>query len=182
MEETYKRIKRELKCKGAIVNFYTDHVQLPNGKIAEWDFVEHKGAAAVVPITDDGKILMVRQYRNALDRYTLEVPAGGLDTKEESTIKCAARELEEETGYRSDNLEFLISIKTTVAFCNELIDVFVARDLIPTSQNLDADEFVEIKECEIDELLERIFDGTIQDSKTIAAILAYNEKYIRNKK
>lgn len=181
MEEAYKRIKRELMHRGAIVNFYTDYVQLPGGKIAKWDFIEHKGAAAVVPVTKEGKILMVRQYRNALDRYTLEIPAGALDTKEEPAIECAARELEEETGFKSNELEFLISIKTTVAFCNEQIDVFVAHNLIPSKQNLDEDEFVEIYECELDELLVKIFSGTIQDSKTIAAILAYKDKYVCNK-
>lgn len=82
-------------------------------------FIGHKGAAAVVPVLDDGRVLMVKQYRNALDRMTIEVPAGGRDTTDEPYITCASRELEEETGYRSDNLEFLISVQTTVAFCNE---------------------------------------------------------------
>lgn len=182
MEEVYKRVKRELAHEGAIVKLYADYVQLPGGKIAKWDFIEHRGAAAVVPVMDNGKILMVRQYRNALDRFTLEIPAGVLDSKDEPAVKCAARELEEETGYSSKDLEFLISIRTTVAFCNEKIDVYVARNLIPSKQNLDEDEFVEIEECAIDDLLEKIFAGTIQDSKTVSAILAYHEKYIRNKK
>lgn len=182
MDEAYKRVKRELIHKGAIVNFHKDYVQLPGGKIAEWDFIEHKGAAAVVPVTKEGKILMVRQYRNAIDRFTLEIPAGALDTKEEPAIECAARELEEETGFCSGDLEFLISLKTTVAFCNEQIDVFVAHNLIPSKQNLDEDEFVEVQVCEISDLLEKIFSGSIQDSKTISAILAYSEKYVHNKK
>ncbi|RDU25237.1 NUDIX hydrolase [Anaerosacchariphilus polymeriproducens] len=182
MGEAYKRVKRELVHEGAIVKFYADYVQLPGGKIAKWDFIEHKGAAAVVPVMENGKILMVRQYRNALDRFTLEIPAGVLDSKDEPAVKCAARELEEETGYCSNDLEFLISLRTTVAFCNEKIDVYVAQNLIPTKQNLDEDEFVEIQECELEYLLEKIFEGSIQDSKTVSAILAYNEKYIRNKK
>lgn len=91
MSENLKRIGRTLKYEGAIVKVYTDEIQLPDGKVAEWDFINHDGAAAVVPVRDDGKILMVRQYRNALDSYTLEIPAGKLDSKEEETLVCAKR-------------------------------------------------------------------------------------------
>ena len=120
---------------------------------------------------------MVRQYRNALDRYTIEIPAGGRDYEDEPTIQCAARELEEETGFRSENLEYLISLKTTVAFCDELIDVYVAKDLIPSKQNLDEGEYINVEEYELEELCQMIFDKKIQDSKTISAILAYKIKY-----
>lgn len=172
-----KRVKRELKYQGAIVDFYTDHVKLPNGNTAQWDYIEHrKGAAAVVAVLPDGKLLLVKQYRNALDRFTLEIPAGARDSKEEPHIKCAARELEEETGYRCENLEFLISIRTTVAFCNEEIEVYVARDLIPSKQHLDPDEFVEVEAHSVEELCQWIYEGKIQDSKTVAAILAYKNK------
>lgn len=174
--EKIERIKRELVYKGAIIDLYKDYVQIPNGNVAEWDFIRHKGAAAVVPVTDEGKILMVRQYRNALDRETLEIPAGGRDGEDEEMIICAARELEEETGYRSDNLEFLISIRTTVAFCNERIDVFVAKNLVKTHQNLDEDEYVDVEEYSPQELVDMIYDGTLQDSKTVSAILAYYNK------
>lgn len=177
MAEVYKRLKRELIHKGAVIDYYKDYVQIPNGNVAEWDFIKHKGAAAVVPVTKEGKILMVRQYRNALDRFTLEIPAGGRDSEEEETIVCAARELEEETGYRSENLELLLSLRTTVAFCNEFIDVYVARDLIPSRQHLDEDEYVDVEEHEIDELVQLCYEGVLQDSKTVSAILAYKLKY-----
>lgn len=179
MAEKIERVKRELKCEGHIVNFYTDYVKVPNGTIAQWDYIQHKGAAAVVPVTEDGKLLMVRQYRNALDRYTIEIPAGGKDTAEEPMIKCASRELEEETGYRSDNLEFLISLKTTVAFCDEQIDVFVAKNLTPTKQNLDEDESIDIVSYTVEELCEKIYSGELQDGKTVSAILAYKDKYCK---
>lgn len=177
MAEKVERIKRELKYEGHIVKFYTDYVKVPDGKIAQWDFIGHKGAAAVVPVMEDGKLLMVRQYRNALDRYTIEIPAGGLDSVNEPMIDCAARELEEETGYRCEHLEFLISVKTTVAFCNEQIDVFVARNLIPSKQHLDEDESIDIVAYTVEELCEKIYAGTIQDGKTIASVLAYKDKY-----
>ena len=176
--ERYQRIERELVYEGTIINMYKDHILVPNGNLVKWDFIGHNGAAAVLPITDDGKIMLVKQWRNALDRFTLEVPAGGLNGKDEPMIECARRELEEETGYKSINLEFLISLKTTVAFCNERIDVFVAKNLIRSCQNLDEDENIEIYEFEIEELIDRIRKGEIQDSKTVSSILAYKTFYL----
>ena len=176
-----KRIDRELKYSGTMIDMYTDTISVPNGNVVQWDFINHPGAAAVVPITDDGKIVMVRQYRNALDRETLEIPAGGLDSQEEPTIEAAARELEEETGYISHNLELLITVATTVAFCNEKIDIYVARNLIPSKQNLDEDEYVEVEEYSVDELADMIYAGKINDSKTIAAIMAYKNKFVNIK-
>lgn len=177
MSEKMKRMKRELKYKGSIVKVYMDEVELPNGKIAKWDFINHDGAAAVVPVTSEGKILMVKQYRNALDRDTLEIPAGKLDDISEETSVCAARELEEETGYKPGKLEFLMTLCTWVAFTNEKIDVYVATDLIPAKQNLDEDEFIDVKAYSVDDLKEKIFKGELQDAKTISAILAYDTKY-----
>ena len=132
-----------------------------------------------MPIMEDGRILMVTQYRNALERDTLEIPAGKLDDPNESGLVCASRELEEETGYRSENLEWILTLRTTVAFCDERIEVYVAKDLIPSRQNLDEDEYVDVKAYTLEELKEKIFDGTIQDSKTVAALLAYESKYLR---
>ena len=172
------RIGRELKYQGTILKIYEDRV-ISNGHECRWDFIHHDGAAAVIPVTEEGKILMVRQYRNALDRFTLEIPAGKLDSPDEPTLDCAARELEEETGYRCDSLEWLINIRTTVAFCNEKIEVFVARNLIPSHQHLDEDEYIELETYTVEELKEKIFRGEIEDSKTIASILAYDAKYCR---
>lgn len=177
MAEKYNRIKRELVHNGKIISLYKDYVEIPNGTIAQWDFIGHKGAAAVVPVTKEGKILMVKQYRNAIDRFTLEIPAGGLNSVDEPMIDCAKRELEEETGYYSNDLSFLISIRTAVAFCNERIDIFVAKNLTKTSQNLDEDEFIDVEAYEIEELCTMIFAGEIQDAKTISALLAYRSKY-----
>ncbi|NLK78270.1 MAG: NUDIX hydrolase [Clostridiales bacterium] len=173
-----KRVKRELVYRGSILDIYDDSIQLPDGKIEHWDYVEHrKGAAAVVAVLEDGRLLLVRQYRNALNRFTLEIPAGARDSVTEPTSECAARELEEETGYRCDNLEFLISLKTTVAFCNELVDVYVARNLIPSKQKLDEGEEIELEAHTLEDLCEKIYKGEIQDGKTVAAIMAYKNKY-----
>ena len=108
-------------------------------------------------------------------RTSEEIPAGGLQTAEEPTRDAAARELQEETGYYSDDLELLLSIYTTVAFCNEKIDIYLAKNLKPGRQHLDEDEYVQYEAYPVEELMNKIFRCEIQDSKTVAAILAYNE-------
>lgn len=177
--ENYERINRELVHKGVIIDYYQDTMKIPNGTTAKWDFINHKGAAAVVAVKEDGRLLMVRQYRNALERETLEIPAGGLNGVEEPTEIAAARELEEETGYTAGKMELLISLYTTVAFCNEKIDVYVATDLKKGHQHLDEDEFLNVESHDIEELIRMIYDCKIQDGKTISALLAYDRKYGR---
>lgn len=177
--DKYERIGRELVHKGAIIDYYQDTIKIPNGNIAKWDYIRHKGAAAVVAVKEDGKLLMVRQYRNALDRETLEIPAGGLNDVDEPTDLAAARELEEETGYKAGKMELLLSLRTTVAFCDEKIDVYVATDLKRSKQHLDEDEYLDVESFDVEELLERIYDCKIQDGKTVSAILAYYNKYCK---
>ena len=176
MSDEVRRVNRTLIHKGAIIEYYVDTMEFPGGSQAKWDFIKHNGAAAAVPVTEDGKILMVRQYRNALERYTLEIPAGGLNPGENTDV-AAARELEEETGCASDDLELLISLRTTVAFCNEKIDIYVAKNLVKTHQHLDEDEFLNVEAYSLKELEDKIFRQEIEDSKTIAALMAYKVKY-----
>ena len=154
--EKITRLSRDLIKKGSIIEYYEDTMQIPNGNVVKWDFIKHNGAAAVVPVDEQGRLIMVKQYRNALERETLEVPAGGLKTPEEPTMEAAARELTEETGYHAEKLELLVSIYTTVAFCNEKIDIYVATGLTPGEQNLDEDEYVDVKAYTVDELVEKI--------------------------
>ncbi len=168
----YKRLNRTLISKGTIIDYYRDEMLIPNGHIGMWDHIEHKGAAAALAVLDDGKILMVRQYRNSVERDTLEIPAGGLNPNEDPAL-AAARELKEETGFVAGHIEKLLSLYTTVAFSNEKIFIYKATDLTKDKQHLDEDEFVNVESYTLDELLEMIKDGTIQDSKTISAILLY---------
>mgnify|MGYP004513832067 FL=1 len=176
--EPVKRLKRELRAKGTVINLYKDTVEV-NGNIAEWDYIHHDGAAAVVAVDADGKFLMVRQYRNALDRFTLELPAGKLDDPKEPTLECAKRELEEETGYRAGKIEYLLTVNTTVAFCNEKIDLYLATDLTKTEQHLDPDEEINVERWNIEDLKQMIYEGKMTDAKTIAGILTYDAKYNR---
>ena len=173
-------IKRELKYAGAVVDVYADTMKFKNGNTEVWDTVLHKkGAAAVIPVLPDGRIILVRQYRNALDKEVLEIPAGCKDSPDEESIVCAARALEEETGYHSDCLEKLFTISTTVVVFGETFDVFVATNLVHTKSNPDPNEFINVEIHDIDELAGMIYSGRIQDGKTIAAILAYKDKYIK---
>ncbi len=179
MVERHERIGRELVKQGSITEYYTDIIKLPDGKTTHFDFVKHKGAAAIVPVNAEGKILMVRQYRNAIDSYTLEIPAGGRNGLDEPTIDTAYRELEEETGFRTEHLELLTSLYTTVAFCNEKIDIYYTDQLIPSHQHLDEDEFIDVEAYDVGELVEMIYDGRIVDAKTMVGILAYQNKYCK---
>ena len=167
----FKRLNRTLSYQGKILKVYTDRVEV-NGRESNWDYVHHNGGAAVIPVAKDGKILMVRQWRNSLDRYTLELPAGALENGE-SGLSCVSRELEEETGFRSEHIEWLVSTNSWVAFTNELVEIFVARDLIPSKQHFDEEESIEVEAYTIEELKEKIFKGEITDSKTVAGLLAY---------
>lgn len=182
MSDKIKRLNRELVYKGSILDIYKDTMDVGNGKIEEWDYVAHrKGAACILPVLPDGRILMVRQYRNALERDTIEVPAGARDSVSEDTMVCAVRELEEETGYKSNKVSKLLELRTTVAFCNEMVDVYLAEDLVPGEQHLDDAEDIRLEVYTLEELLDKIYAGVIQDAKTIAAILAYSNRIRGNR-
>ena len=170
--EGYEKIEQRLMHQGKVVGFYEDIVKLPSGKVVTWDLVKHKGAAAVVPVTEKGTILLVKQYRNALDQETLEIPAGGIEPGE-TPLECVTRESEEETGYRAGKMEHLMTIVTAIGFCDEKIPIYVASDLRPSKQHLDEDEFIDVKEFTIEEIKEMIFDGRIIDAKTISGVLGY---------
>lgn len=172
----YKKIKEELVYEGKIISVYKDYIELSNGNKVVWDLVKHKGAAAIIPVREDGKIILVRQYRNALEEMTLEIPAGGLEPGEEP-IECATRELEEETGFFSTEVEHLIDTISAVGFCNERVYIYYATGLQASKQNLDENEYVELEAYSMEELVRMIDDGAIQDGKTIAGILAYKVKF-----
>ena len=173
----FNRISRRVVYEGAILAFCEDDIITPKGKNVKWDYLEHKGAAAVIPVMDDGRIMLVRQWRNAVDKFALEIPAGGRDSVDEPTKECAARELEEETGYKSDNIVFLQSIVPAIAYSGEKIDIYVAFDLKEGQQHLDPDEDVEIEIYDVETLIDMIMNNEINDSKTVASILTYYHKY-----
>lgn len=174
-----KRLSRSLAYSGSVVDVYQDTMELPDGCIQKWDFVCHKkgGGACIVPVLADGRILMVRQYRPAIDRETLELPAGAVDVGDATTEDTARRELREETGYTAGKWKLLLRLKTAVAYCNEYTDVYLASDLKDShGQALDEAEEIRLRAIEPEVLLQDIYSGRIQDSKTVAGILAYTNR------
>lgn len=174
MGEHVKVKKRELAYKGAILDVYKDVVVLPNGGFETWDYVEHRtGASAVVAVLPDKKLLLVRQYRPSLERYTWELPAGGR-SPEEDFETAIRRELVEETGYTSEDFIHLMSLRTTPGFCNEQVEIFLATDCYKIAdQKLDEAESIEVREWDVEVLLEMIYSGELQDAKTVAGVTAF---------
>lgn len=148
-----------------------DLVRLPDGSQASREVVEHPGAAAVVALTDDGRVVMVRQYRYAPDAVFLEIPAGKLE-KGEAALHCAQRELVEETGWRATQWAWLAPVHPAIGFSNERIDVFIARGLEEVGACPDAEEFVEVEIVAVADLIEAIRLGQITDPKTVLGVFA----------
>ena len=155
--------------KGRVVTLDIDTVTLPNGATIELEMIHHPGAAAVVPMKEDGTVILIRQYRHAAGGYIYEIPAGKLHPGEDPKL-CAARELQEEIGYRADSLELLTSILTTPGFTDEVIHIYKGTGLTKGKQDLDHDEVIEIVELPLEKALAQIIDGTIRDGKTIVGL------------
>lgn len=176
MDYKLRRLNRELVSPGKALDFYRDTMELPDGAVEKWDFVSHKrgGGACVVPVLPDGRILMIHQYRPAVDRETTELPAGAFDADDPDFAVTASRELEEETGYRCGKITRLVRLDTAVAWCNEKVEVYLAEELVRSGdQSLDQAEEIGLEAIPLAELKRRIFAGEIRDAKTVAGILAY---------
>ena len=156
---------------GKILHVERWQVTCPNGRTAAREIVVHKGAAAVVPVYPDGTTLLVRQHRVAVDRVTLEIPAGKLDSAGEDPHDCAVRELEEETGLRAGRMTLLTSLLTTPGFCTEKIAIYLAQDLSQGQTHPDEDEFINFERVPFDTLLDRCLSGDLRDGKTVAGVL-----------
>ena len=154
---------------GSFLRIYEDKVLLPNGREAFREYVKHPGATAVVPITSDGRIVLVRQYRYPVGKVTLEIPAGKLDAGEEPLI-CAKRELKEETGYVAESWTKLTSLLTTPGFTDEVIHLYKAESMRFDEACPDEDEFIHTCLCTPEEIRRMIADETIVDAKTLVAL------------
>lgn len=155
---------------GKILKLHCDTVLLPNGKEASREVVDHPGAVAVVPILDDGRIVLVHQYRYPIDKITLEIPAGKLDLNE-SPDECVVRELREETGYETKKIRKVTSIYTAPGFSNEIIHLYIAQDLLLKETCPDEDEFINVEIYKPEQIRAMINDGTINDAKTLVGLL-----------
>lgn len=155
---------------GRIFNVDRLQVQLPDGRNAIRDVVRHPGAVAIVALTDEGHICLVRQYRTALGRVTVEIPAGKLDPGEDP-LECASRELLEETGMLAEKIAYLTTIATSDGFTDELIHIYMATGLSFSKSSPDADEFINVDLVEVGELVDAVLDGRIEDAKTVVGAL-----------
>ena len=163
------KLSSEMKFDGKLIKVTYDIANV-NGKEAWREVVHHPGASAIVAIDEDNRIIMEKQFRYALNDYLLEIPAGKLDAGEDPLV-CAKRELEEETGIIASEWISLGTIATSPGFCNEVIHLYVAKGLSKGKIHWDEDEYVEVERYTFDELLQRISEEKIKDSKTLSALL-----------
>ncbi len=174
MSKEEKKVNSKLVYDGKILQLYKDDVLCPNGKMASREIVRHHGGVCVLAMIED-KIILEKQYRYAYNEILFELPAGKLE-KDENPLHAAIRELEEETGYRSNHLESYGVMYPTCGYTDEVIHLFYAKDLVKTQRHLDEDEEIELCLFTLEEVLQMIKNNTIKDAKTICLI----EKYLFN--
>lgn len=159
---------------GALLKVHRDRVRLPDGSEGGREHIRHPGAVAVVPLFDDGQVLLERQFRYPHGKVFIEIPAGKLEPGEPG-LATARRELLEETGYEAADWRRLGAIHTAIAYTNEAIEIFVARKLTQRARNLDVGEFLEVFQVPMEEALAMVRDGRITDAKSVAALLWYDK-------
>ena len=171
-----KFIEKTLSSKtiyeGKIISLTLEEVELPDGNRAQRELVQHSGAVALIPLTDDGKLVLVKQYRKSLNRMLIEIPAGRIEVGEDPEV-TAIRELEEETGYGARKVTYIQSFATSPGFANEIIHLYLAENLyeIVNPAAGDEDEFIEVLEVTIDEAEQLVASGEIFDAKTAFAVI-----------
>ena len=177
LEET--KISSEEIFNGVAIHLFKDEILLPNGHTGIREIIRHPGAVCVLPITEEGDVIFVNQFRYALNKVTLEVPAGKLE-KGEDPMEAALRELSEETGLSAKNIFSIGDLYTTPALIDEVIHMYIATDLTQGEQHLDYDEFVNTLKIPLSKAVDMVMNGEIKDSKTQTIILKA-DKYFSQK-
>lgn len=172
-------IKSEKIYEGKILNLRVDTIELPDKRYSKREVVEHSGGVGVIAITEDDNIILVNQFRKAVNKALLEIPAGKLEINEQPK-ETAIRELKEETGYSCDDASFLANFYPTPGYCSEKIHVFYAKNLKAGQQNLDEHEIIDVIEIPFDDAYEKVLNGEIIDGKTIIGILMAKLERDRN--
>jgi len=165
-----KTMKTDRIYEGKVINLRVDTVELPDKKYSKREIVEHPGAVAIVPVTSTGEVILVKQFRKAVEMELYEIPAGKLEIGEDPRT-CAVRELKEETGYESNDLQYLFQFYTSPGFSNEKMHLFLARELSEGEAQPEDDEYIDVVKIKLTELEEMINNGEILDSKSIVGIL-----------
>ncbi len=156
---------------GRILNLRVDTVQLPNGNTSTREVVEHKGGVCIAPLTDEGELLFVRQYRHPYGKVLLELPAGKLDSKNENRLSAAIRELREETGAVAKNIQFLGELYPSPGYCDEILTLYLATELSFGDADPDEDEFLQVERILLEKAVEMVLGGEIPDAKTQTLVL-----------
>lgn len=167
-------VSSELIFDGFVLHVHKDAIKLPNGNPATREVIRHIGAVCVVPVTDDGKIIMERQFRYPLDEVIWEIPAGKLDSKTEDRLEAAKRELREETGFSADEWTDMGDYYPSPAYTDERISMYLAKGLHKGERDLDDDEFLDVYEKPLADLVKDVMEGKITDGKTQVALLKAN--------
>ena len=170
MELFEKKVSSKQIFDGKIVKLFVDEVELPNGSLAIREIVRHPGAVCVVPVTNEGEVIMVRQFRYPFESVLLEIPAGKLEPGEDP-YEAVKRELEEESGAVAGKIEHIGELYTTVAIFDEKIQMYLATDLTFINAHPDQDEFLEVERIPLDTLVNMVMNDEIKDAKTQIAIL-----------
>lgn len=174
-----KTLSKKLIYKGRILDLIVKQVRMPNGRLATREIIDHGGVIAVIPYLDDGKIVLVRQYRKAAEMITLEIPAGRMNPGE-TPAQAVRRELREETGFVPKTLNKLISFYPAIGYSTEIIHLFEAFKLSQKGIDPDEDELIEVIKCSLPEALKKIDNGEIIDSKSILGLLYVAGKKIKH--
>lgn len=171
---TERTIKSEKIYEGKVVTLQVDTVELPGAKYAKREIVGHAESVGIIGINNEGELLLIKQFRKPVEKILVEIPAGKIELKEEPKL-AAAREFEEETGYKPGKLTYITEFFSTPGFSDEKIFIFLAEDLVETKQDLDADELIEVTKVDFEKALKLVEVGEITDAKTIIAILVLNQ-------
>lgn len=171
MTKPYDVLKTDVVFNGKIIKVKCDEISLPDGNTAFREVVLRGDATAIVPIDEDNNVILVKQYRHPAKDIVFEIPAGMMEEGEDPEI-CAIRELEEETSFKAEKLEHMISIYPSIGICTEKIHIFLAKNLKKGQFNFDDDEFIEVVKMPIDKAIDMIYSGNIIDSKTVCGLLA----------
>ena len=168
---TEKQLTSEEQYRGRLLHVFSDTVQLPDGMKATREYIKHVGAVCMVAVTEDRNVIMERQFRYPHGKVIMEIPAGKLDSAQEDRLEAAKRELREETGITADHWQNMGNFIPTPAYTQEVVTMYLATGLHSGERHLDDEEFLEVFEMPLDDLVEEILQGKISDGKTIAAVL-----------